>query len=100
MAYNYTYFKKSIQVELNTVDERSRIYITNYIDSLEELIKEKERRTLFDYCHIITINFTNIILGGAWGYALEHNEINIWTSIITTIYISMLFFRYKYTGGY
>lgn len=117
MVYDHHFFRKSVERKTHIFDKDSRLLIKDYMDSVEELIKEKDGQIKGkdDYIksletrkvsksqyaieavfQIITFSF-----GGLWIAAYQNKElINVPIILVTIFYIIMFLLKYKYAGVY
>ncbi|MFZ2411400.1 MAG: hypothetical protein WAW23_07515 [Candidatus Methanoperedens sp.] len=117
MVYDHHYFRKSVEREIHRFEKESRLLIKDYMDSVDELIKEKDEKikekddyikTLKDrkvspmqYLIEAVFQIFTFFFGGLWVAAYQNRElINGTIILVTIVYIIIFGLRNKYAGVY
>jgi len=107
MVYNHQYFRKSVERELKNLDSRQMLLIKDYIDSVDELINEKDdyiksienkKLSYYQYLLEISIHLSSVAFGGIWLNVYLNNIIDFKTIIISLFYLVIIISKYKYVG--
>ncbi len=117
MVYDHHFFRKSVERKIHVFDKDSRLLIRDYMDSVEELIKDKDEQikrkddyiealenrkvSLSQYATEAVFQVITFSFGGLWVAAYQNKElINIPIILVTIFYIIMFLLKYKYAGVY
>ncbi len=115
MVYDHHFFRKSIEREIHRFDKGSRLLIKDYMDSVDELIWEKDEQikekndyikalenrkvSTWQYAIEAIFQITTFSFGGLWITAYQNKElINLPIMIVTFFFIIIFMIKYKFVG--